>query len=169
VAAIGRYFLNFRKETKKNMIWSADIENDTINNKLWRKVVETGKHLQVVLMSVPPEQELGWERHGRPKPTDQFFRVDSPQGHGVLQVGRKMGQVDDEIDLHDGIAAVVPGGMWHNVINDSRHHRLNFYTVYAPPHHPRDRVDRTKSDELRRERRRKKSRASKKTKQSNRR
>ena len=71
------------------MVWSTDIEDATIKNRFWRKVVHTSKNLQVVLMSVPPRQELGWEKHGRPKPTDQFFRVE--RGRGVLQVGREKG------------------------------------------------------------------------------
>jgi len=109
--------------------------------------------LQVVLMSVPSRQELGWERHSK---TDQFFRVDSdPKSRGLIQLGhrrrRKNGNmemvVDEEIDLYDGVAVVVPAGRWHNVINESGKYRLNFYTIYAPPHHAANRVDRTKADE----------------------
>lgn len=134
--------------------WSLDIERATTKNRLWRKVVFTGKHLQVVLMSVPPRQELGWEKHGRPKPTDQFFRVDADEAsHGLLQMGKRKGQVDYEVELYDGMSAVVPGGYWHNVINTSRRHRLTFYTIYAPPHHAPNTIDRSHSDELRRERR----------------
>jgi mannose-6-phosphate isomerase-like protein (cupin superfamily) len=146
--------LDLKKEIDAEMVWSENIEKATIENRFWRKVLHTSRSLQVVLMSVPVRQELGWEKHGGRESTDQFFRVE--QGRGVLQVGRKKGQVDEEIDLYDGVAAVVPGGKWHNVINESSRRRLNFYTIYAPPHHPRDRLDRTKSDESRRERKKRK-------------
>jgi mannose-6-phosphate isomerase-like protein (cupin superfamily) len=124
--------------------WGVDIEHETRTNRFWRRVIYTGKHLQVVLMSVPPMEDLGWERH---RDTDQFFRVDSPKATGAVLMGRKKGQVDKVVLLHDGSAAVVPAGYWHNVINTSESQPLNFYTIYSPPHHPPNRLQRTKQDE----------------------
>lgn len=69
-------------------MWSTNIEEDTVKNKKWRKVIYTGKHIQVVLMSVPPGEELGWEIHDDPE-TDQFFRVE--KGRGEVLVERKDG------------------------------------------------------------------------------
>lgn len=129
-------------------MWSTNIEEDTVKNKKWRKVIYTGKHLQVVLMSVPPGEELGWEIHDDPE-TDQFFRVE--KGRGEVLVERKDGSVK-VANVKDGWSAVVPGGFYHNVVNLSKTNSLNFYTIYAPPHHPKGTMDRTKEDEKRRER-----------------
>ena len=71
-------------------MWSTNIEEDTLDNNNWRKVIYTGKHIQVVLMSVPPKQELGWEIHDDPE-TDQFFRVES--GRGEILMERKNGDI----------------------------------------------------------------------------
>ena len=113
--------------------WSVDIEKKTIANKYWRNVLFTGKHLQVVVMSVPPREELDWEIH---KDTDQFFRIE--EGNGYVEIETAKNQVK-RIKVKDGSAVVIPAGTWHNVINSSRSKALKFYTIYAPPHHPRRR------------------------------
>lgn len=51
------------KEKTKGIYWSTNIEEDTVKNRDWRQVIYTSPHLQVVLMSVPPKTELGWEVH----------------------------------------------------------------------------------------------------------
>ena len=59
-----------------------DIEQQTKGNTDFRRVLYTGKHLQLVLMSLKPGEEIGAEVH---PDNDQFFRVDS--GSGVVGVG----------------------------------------------------------------------------------
>lgn len=119
--------------------WSTNIERDTLANGDWRRVVHTSDILQVVLMFVPPGEQLGWEVHNE---SDQFFRVE--HGKGVFEVGRINDrgavQVEQRV-LGDGDATVIPRRTWHNVVNRSRTHPLQFYTIYGPPHHPRNRVD----------------------------
>ena len=51
-----------------------NIENDTLANNNFRKVIFTSKYGQVVLMSLLPSEEIGMEVH---EVTDQFFRIDS--------------------------------------------------------------------------------------------
>ena len=121
-------------------MWSTNIEKDTIANKDWRRVVHTSKNLQVVLMAIPPGESLGLEVH---PVTDQFFRVE--RGAAILQTGKK------ENRLVDGSSAVVPSGVWHNLTNTSKTRWLKLYTIYSPPHHPKNRVDKTKADEVARE------------------
>lgn len=129
-------------------MWSTNIEKDTLKNKDWRQVIYTGKHLQVVLMSVPPGEELGWEMHKNPD-TDQFFRVEQGKGE-ILMTKSKDGKAK-VFPIEDGWSTVVPGGVYHNVINLSQTKPLKFYTIYAPPHHPSKTVDHTKEDEKKRE------------------
>ena len=49
-----------------------DIEELTEDNKDFRRVLYTGKHLQLVLMALQPGEEIGEEVH---EDHDQFFRV----------------------------------------------------------------------------------------------
>lgn len=125
-------------------IWSTNIEKDTLKNKYWRDVIYTSKYLQVVLMSVPIKDELGWEVH---KENDQFFRVEKGRARVQMKIDNKI----KEIILTDGMTTVVPAKTWHNVINSSRSKDLKMYTIYGPPHHPHYRRDKTHNDELIRE------------------
>ena len=49
----------------------ADIEDRTEENRDFRRVIYTGPYIQLVLMSLEPDEELGEEIHEN---TDQFFR-----------------------------------------------------------------------------------------------
>ncbi len=55
----------------------ADIEELTDDNSDYRRVLYTGSHLQLVLMSLAPDEEIGEEVH---KSGDQFFRVEKGKG-----------------------------------------------------------------------------------------
>lgn len=100
-----------------------DIEKLTEENSDYRRVLYTGKHVQLVLMSSAPGEEIGEEVH---KNNDQFFRVE--KGNGEVWIDGKQTKIkgDDAI--------VVPAGARHNVIN-SGHKPLKLYTFYSPPHH----------------------------------
>lgn len=113
-----------------------NIENDTLTNEDYRRVLFTGRNTQLVLMTLQPGDEIGREIH---EEHDQFIRVESGTGAVVLD-----GQ---EHRLSDGIAVVIPAGVEHNVINTSRDERLRLYTLYSPPEHPDGTVHRTKRDE----------------------
>jgi mannose-6-phosphate isomerase-like protein (cupin superfamily) len=51
-----------------------NIEEDTVANNDFRRVLYTGKHSQLVLMSLAPGTEIGSEVHGD---NDQFFRFEA--------------------------------------------------------------------------------------------
>jgi mannose-6-phosphate isomerase-like protein (cupin superfamily) len=112
----------------------ADIEDQTEENRDFRRVLYTGPHMQLVLMSLAPGEELGEEVH---ETTDQFFRVEEGRGEVVID-GR-------ETRIESDIAIIVPAGTRHNVRNTG-HKPLRFYTLYAPPEHPDGTVHRTKAD-----------------------
>ena len=102
----------------------SNIEKDTLENENFRKVLYTGKHSQLVLMSLAPNEEIGMEIHAE---NDQFFRFEKGQGKVVID--------GNEYQVGDGFAVVVPAGAQHNVINTSATERLNLYTIYSPAHH----------------------------------
>lgn len=102
----------------------ANIEKLTLANENFRKVLYTAKHVQLVLMSLPPGTEIGMEVHDV---NDQFFRFERGQGKVVIDKA--------EYAVRDGDAIVIPAGARHNIINTSATEALKVYTLYAPPHH----------------------------------
>ena len=114
--------------------FNADIEKDTKANTNFRKVLYTGKHSQLVLMSLKPKEEIGMEVHNE---NDQFFRFE--QGRGVVIID------GNKYEVKDGSAIVVPAGAQHNVVNTSNED-LKLYTIYSPAHH-KDGVVRASKEE----------------------
>ena len=112
----------------------ADIEALTEGNTDFRRVVYTGKHLQLVLMALKPGEEIGEEVH---EDHDQFFRIESGVGE-VLIDGVRTPIKDDD-------AVIVPAGARHNVINTGDG-PLTLYTLYGPPDHRDGVVHRTKAE-----------------------
>jgi mannose-6-phosphate isomerase-like protein (cupin superfamily) len=102
----------------------SNIEKDTLENGNFRKVLYTGKHSQLVLMSLKPNEEIGMETH---TDNDQFFRFEKGQGKCVID--------GNEYEISDGVAIVVPAGAQHNIINTSSTDELKLYTIYSPAHH----------------------------------
>lgn len=117
--------------------YTTNIENDTIENKHFRKVLYTGKHTQLVLMSLKPGEEIGSEVH---TDNDQFFRFEAGEGKVMID--------DTEYAVHDGVAVIVPAGAQHNVINTSETEPLQMYTLYSPPHHKDGIVRETKEEAI---------------------
>ena len=104
--------------------FNANIEKDTLENNNFRKVLYTGCHSQLVLMSLMPNEEIGMEVH---PDNDQFFRFEKGQGKCIID--------GNEYEIKDGSAIVVPSGAEHNVINVSETEELKLYTIYSPAHH----------------------------------
>ena len=101
-----------------------NIEKATLENNNFRKVLYTGKHSQLVLMSLKPSEEIGMEVH---EANDQFFRFEKGQGKCIID--------GNEYEITDGSAVVVPAGAQHNIINVSDSEELKLYTIYSPAHH----------------------------------
>lgn len=115
-------------------MYYTNIENDTINNFAYRKVVHTTSNLQLVLMSLLPNQSIGLEKH---PDTTQFFRFE--KGYGLVQVD------DRSFAVSDGDCVVVNPGSYHNVTNVDPTRDLKFYTIYSPPEHENGLVEITKT------------------------
>ncbi len=120
--------------------YTTNIEKDTLENNNFRKVLYTGKHSQLVLMSLAPKEEIGMEVH---EENDQFFRFEKGQGKCVID--------GNEYELKDGVVVVVPAGAEHNIINTSTTEELKLYTIYSPAHHKDGIVRATKEEAERNE------------------
>lgn len=110
-----------------------NIEKLTKENKNFRKVLYTGKHCQLVLMSLLPGEEIGSEIHNE---NDQFFRFDEGSGKVIIN--------ESEYEVADGDAVIVPAGARHNVIAGES--GLKLYTIYSPAHHKDGIVRETKKE-----------------------
>jgi mannose-6-phosphate isomerase-like protein (cupin superfamily) len=100
------------------------IERETKKNTDFRRVLYTGKHSQLVLMSIKPSEEIGEETHDD---VDQFFRFEEGEGKVIID--------GVEHRVKDGNGVIVPAGARHNVINTSKLANLKLYTIYSPPEH----------------------------------
>ncbi len=112
-----------------------NIEEETLKNDNFRKVLYTSKHSQLVLMSLKPKEEIGEEVH---PDNDQFFRFEKGEGKVIID--------GNEYQVKDGFAIVVPAGASHNVINTSEIEDLKLYTIYSPAHHKDGIVRKTKEE-----------------------
>ncbi len=112
-----------------------NIEKVTLANEYFRRVLYTGQHAQLVVMSLKPNEEIGLEVH---EIVDQFLRIESGEGKVILN--------GEEYPIKDGDAFIVPAGTHHNVINTSSKKPLKLYTIYSPPHHKDGIVHKTKQD-----------------------
>lgn len=114
--------------------FTQNIEKDTLENNNFRKVIWTGDHMQLVLMSLAPNEDIGAEIHPL---VDQFFRVEQGQAKAVV--------AGEEIALTEDSVLIVPAGAEHNITNTGTD-VLKIYTIYTPPNHIDGRVHPTKAD-----------------------
>ena len=113
-----------------------NIEKLTEKNTNFRKVLYTGNNLQLVLMALKSDEEIGEEVH---KEHDQFFRIEAGEGKVIID------GVTTKIKGDDAI--VVPAGAKHNIVNTGREPLL-LYTIYGPPEHMDAIVCATKTEAL---------------------
>lgn len=120
------YFSNIEKESKEN------------NN--FRKVLYTGKFMQLVVMSIDPGGQIGEEVHDN---VDQFFRIEEGSVKFIVD-GQQQVVGEEEV-------FIVPAGSVHNVLNESKEKKAKLYTIYAPPNHPEGTVHKTYQEALKAE------------------
>ncbi|GAB3864369.1 cupin domain-containing protein [Hymenobacter segetis] len=125
----------FRTAPPSKQGFKSNIEQDTRANRDFRHVRYTGQHLQLVLMSLKPGEEIGSETHAN---ADQFFRFEEGTGKCVVN--------GHEYPVQAGDAVIAPAGSVHNVINTSPTKTLKLYTIYAAPQHQDGVVRATKQE-----------------------
>lgn len=112
-----------------------NIQEKTLNNDDYRRVVYTANYSQLVLMSIQPGDDIGEEVHG----LDQFIRIEQGSGKAVLNR-------EQEHKLEAGSAVVIPSGTPHNVVSTGDE-PLKLYSIYSPPEHEAGTVHENKEDE----------------------
>ncbi len=119
-----------------------NIEKATKQNNNFRTALWTGNYLQLTLMSLKPNEDIGAEMHPN---VDQFLRIE--QGRGSVRMGYSRENMNMQATVSDNDAIIVPAGTWHNLINTGNI-PLKLYSIYAPPNHPKGTVHITKSDAM---------------------
>ena len=117
----------------------ANIEKLTLENSNFRQVLYTGKNLQLVLMTIQPNEDIGEEVHDG---HDQFFRIES--GEGEIWIDDNCSKVKDDDVM------IVPAGAKHNVINTGTI-PLQLYTIYSPPEHRDKTIHTTRAEAMSKE------------------
>jgi mannose-6-phosphate isomerase-like protein (cupin superfamily) len=100
----------------------------------FRRVLWTGEHTQLVIMTIPPQGEIGVETHDE---NDQILSFVSGIGEAVVGGERQ--------SVEPGTVVVVPAGVEHNFVNAGPN-PLVLYTVYGPPDHADGAVHHTKEE-----------------------
>jgi mannose-6-phosphate isomerase-like protein (cupin superfamily) len=122
------------REEGRIVAFNEDILERTRNNSLFREVLASGPHAQVVIMSIPPGGEIGEEVHAD---VDQVLVFVEGQGEAVLDGVRSPVRPDRLV--------LVPAGTRHNFVNTGSTD-LRLYTIYAPPEHAPGTIHRTKAE-----------------------
>ncbi len=100
----------------------------------FRRVLWTGEHTQLVVMTLPPDGAIGEEVH---EENDQILTFLSGVGQAVV--------AGQERAVKQGDVVCVPAGTKHNFLNTGPN-PLVLYTVYGPPDHAPDTVHATKEE-----------------------
>ncbi|HPO06661.1 MAG TPA: cupin domain-containing protein [Candidatus Pacearchaeota archaeon] len=116
--------------------FAGNIEDLTKENENFRKVIYTGKFSQLVVMSLKPGEEIGAEVH---ETHDQFFRFEKGKAKVMID--------DNEYQVEDDFAVIVPAGANHNVINVGDD-EVKLYTIYSPAEHREGVVHATKEEAM---------------------
>lgn len=112
-----------------------NIEEQTLENENFRKVLFTGTNTQLVVMNLLPNEDIGMETHDD---IDQFIRIERGEGKAVLD--------GEEYNIEDNWAVIIPAGTEHNIVNTSSNMPMKLYTLYSPPEHPDQTIQVTKED-----------------------
>ena len=107
---------------------ATNIEEETLKNVFFRRVIHTSKYSQLVLMNIPPFEDIGIEIHYT---TDQFIRIESGVGYASLN--------GINYEIKDGISLSIDAGVYHNIVNTGNN-PLKIYTIYSPPLHPSNEI-----------------------------
>jgi mannose-6-phosphate isomerase-like protein (cupin superfamily) len=118
--------------------YQGDLDRLAEQNDEFRKVLYTGSHLQLVLMSLKKGKEIGRESHD----VDQCLFI--VEGSGRAEVGARTSKVSE-----DGVVCI-PAGMEHNIVNTGRK-PMKLFTVYGPPQHAPGTVHHTRAEAQRAE------------------
>ena len=113
----------------------ANIEKDVLENTNFRKVLYTTKNMQIVAMSLKPNETIDEEVHSN---IDQLFRFESGIGQVVID--------GNTYHVTNGDLVIIPAGSKHTIRNIDKAKDLKLYTVYCPPKHKDKIIHATKKE-----------------------
>lgn len=122
------------------MPFTVNIQEITKRNPNFRTALWSGPYLQLTLMSIPPNGEVGLENH---PDVDQFLRLEA--GEGLVMMGDSKDNLSYRQRVRAGDAFIIPANTWHNLINIGNT-PIKLYSIYSPPNHPAGTVHPTKAD-----------------------
>ena len=105
------------------MAYRTNIEERSLKNNKFRKILYTTKQMQLVLMSLKKGEEIGMEKH---EGITQFIRIEKGDAIAII------GSDKEKKALIDGDSITIPSNTWHNIIAVTP---VKLYTIYAPPAH----------------------------------
>lgn len=121
-------------------IFHDNIADSTIDNKNYRKAVYTVPNsIQLVYMSLKPGESVPREIHPH---TSQFIRIESGNGEAIIEYGDET----RKYRLKDDTAIIIPPGLYHTIKNTGDED-LKLYTVYTPPNHPSNALEKVRTEE----------------------
>ena len=109
-----------------------NLEDKTLSNKYYRKVIATTKNMQLVLMSLKKNDFIKLENH---KNTTQLIRVE--KGTIKIKLGNKNPKTLNDLKsykLQNGDSIIIPPNTYHYVENTGSN-TAKLYTIYSPPEH----------------------------------
>ena len=104
-----------------------DMDKSTNYNVYYRNVILTTENMQIVLMSIKPNEEIGMEVHPN---TTQFIKVEGGKGLAITINN------DEQVvyEIKEGSSVTITQGTYHNIVNTSNDD-LKIYSIYSPPEH----------------------------------
>jgi len=121
--------------TDRMSYFTGNLKSLTTKNDNYRKVITTTTNMQLVVMSLNKDEDIGAETHPT---TSQFIFVEL--GKVVAIIGGS-----EPINLEEGDHIIIPPNTMHNIINKSNE-VAKLYTIYTPPEHPSNCVEPTKTN-----------------------
>jgi mannose-6-phosphate isomerase-like protein (cupin superfamily) len=113
-----------------------DIEEKAKENHNFRQVLMTGKHSQLVLMSILPGGDIGEEIHQN---VDQILFIVAGAGEAIIEGVSSL--------ISEDAVIFVEAGKKHNIKNTGDE-KLQLYTIYSPPEHKDGTIHQTKEEAL---------------------
>jgi len=123
-------------DTANTSIYNVNLENTTVQNTEYRKVLATSNNMQLVVMSIPIHENINFEIH---KDHDQFIKVE--KGSCTAIIGDNPNK--KSYILNEGDCIIIPLNTYHEIINTGKE-PLKLYTIYTPPEHDVNRIDHVK-------------------------
>lgn len=113
-----------------------NIEEETLKNEYYRRVLYTSDNLQLVVMSLNVNENIGMEIH---KDVDQFIRIEKGIGKVIINNNTTL--------IQDGTSIIIPKEHYHDIVNTGNE-PLKLYTLYSPPNHVDGTIHKTKQDAI---------------------